>query len=70
MQLADGVYRVPTAPADLVNSFIFCDDDGPVSVVDAGMSFGGRRLAAALNELGWRPAANHEATRGLWAGGS
>ena len=27
MQLAPGVWRIPTAPADLVNSFAFVDED-------------------------------------------
>lgn len=55
VQLADGVYRVATAPADLVNSFVFAADDGSVCLIDAGFRRADRKIAAALRELGRRP---------------
>ena len=37
VQPAPGVWRISTAPADLVNSFAFVNDDGQVTLVDAGL---------------------------------
>jgi hypothetical protein len=34
VQLAPGVWRISTAPADLVNSFAFVNDDG--QLIDVG----------------------------------
>ena len=34
--LAPGVYRIPTAPLDLVNAFALVDDAGAVTLIDAG----------------------------------
>lgn len=55
MQLAPGVWRIPTAPADLVNSFAFVDDDGQVTLVDAGTKRAPRRIVAGLEHLGSNP---------------
>lgn len=55
VQLADGVWRVPTAPADLVNSFLLADDDGSLTLVDAGLRNAPARVLAALDQLGRRP---------------
>lgn len=54
VQLADGVWRIPTAPADLVNSFLLADDDGLV-LVDAGLKRAHRAVLAALAQLGRAP---------------
>jgi glyoxylase-like metal-dependent hydrolase (beta-lactamase superfamily II) len=54
--LAAGVWRVPTAPADLVNSFVLRDQDGSVTLVDAGLKRASGRILAALAELGVRAA--------------
>lgn len=56
VQVADGVWRVPTAPADLVNSFLLQGDDGALVLVDAGTRTAPRRLLAALASLGRQPA--------------
>lgn len=53
--LAPGVYRVPTTPFDGVNSFLFLDDDGSVTLVDAGLKSAPPRILAALAELGRSP---------------
>jgi glyoxylase-like metal-dependent hydrolase (beta-lactamase superfamily II) len=55
VQLADGVWRIPTAPADLVNSFLLADDDGSLTLVDAGFKRAERRVLAALAGLGRAP---------------
>ena len=56
MQLAPGVWRIATAPHDLVSSFAFVDDDGQVTLVDAGTRRAPRRLLAGLAHLGASPA--------------
>ncbi len=55
VQLAPGVWRIPTAPADLVNSFAFVDDDGQVTLVDAGVKRAPRRIIAGLEHMGSSP---------------
>lgn len=55
VQVADGVWRLPTAPFDLVNSFLLAGDDGTLTLVDAGLKGAQRRLLAALAGLGRAP---------------
>jgi glyoxylase-like metal-dependent hydrolase (beta-lactamase superfamily II) len=55
VQLAPGVWRIPTAPADLINSFAFVDDDGQVTLVDAGTKRAPQRIVAGLEHLGSSP---------------
>lgn len=55
VQVADGVWRIPTAPADLVNSYLLAGNDGTLILVDAGTRSAPRRLLAALHGLGKRP---------------
>lgn len=55
MQLAPGVWRIPTAPSDLVNTFAFVDDDGQVTLVDAGTKGAPRRIVEGLEHLGSAP---------------
>jgi glyoxylase-like metal-dependent hydrolase (beta-lactamase superfamily II) len=50
--LVPGVWRIPTAIGDLVNSYAFVEADGTVTLVDVGMKFGGRRLRAGLQHIG------------------
>jgi len=51
--MARGVWRIPTAPADLVNTFAFTEDDGSVTLVDCGLRFGAsRRIRAGLAAMG------------------
>ena len=56
VELAPQVWRIPTTPADLVNSFAFVDDDGSVTLVDASHRFGVGRLLAGLAAMGKHPA--------------
>lgn len=53
VEIAQGVWRIPTLGSAAVNSFAFVDDDGTVTLVDAGLSR--RRLVASLSEIGKRP---------------
>ena len=52
MQLAPGVWRVATAPRDLVNTFVLRDEDGQVTLVDAGTKRAPKVVAAALEQIG------------------
>lgn len=52
VKLADDVWRIPTAPADLVNTFALVDPDGRVTLVDASTSFGVGRIADGLTAMG------------------
>jgi glyoxylase-like metal-dependent hydrolase (beta-lactamase superfamily II) len=53
--LATGVWRIPTAPFDLVNSFLFEDGDGSLTLVDTGLKRADRKIVAALAGLGKAP---------------
>ena len=53
--LAPGVWRIPTSVGDLVNSFAFRGEDGAVTLVDAGMRWGPRRILASLRTIGAAP---------------
>jgi len=55
-QLADAVWRIPTAPFDLLNTFAFVDDDGQVTVVDTGLKSTPPRVIAGLAAMGKTPA--------------
>ena len=54
VQIATGVWRIPTAPFDLVNSFLFAGPDGSLVLLDAGTKRAPRTLLAALEGLGRR----------------
>jgi glyoxylase-like metal-dependent hydrolase (beta-lactamase superfamily II) len=56
VELAPGLVRIPTFGRAAINSFAFLDDDGSVTLVDAGLKGGPRRITAALAELGRSPA--------------
>jgi glyoxylase-like metal-dependent hydrolase (beta-lactamase superfamily II) len=53
--LGPGIWRVPTAPWDLVNSFLVRAADGSVTLVDAGLRSAPPRILAALAEIGAGP---------------
>jgi glyoxylase-like metal-dependent hydrolase (beta-lactamase superfamily II) len=56
VKLAEGVWRISTFGASLVNSFAFEEPDGGVTVVDTGVKrIGPRRIVAGLAALGKRP---------------
>jgi glyoxylase-like metal-dependent hydrolase (beta-lactamase superfamily II) len=58
VRLADGVWRVPTAPGDMINSFVLAGPDGGVTVIDAGLKLAParKRLVAGLAAIGAAPA--------------
>jgi glyoxylase-like metal-dependent hydrolase (beta-lactamase superfamily II) len=53
--LAPGIWRVPTAPWDLINSFLVRADDGAVTLVDTGLRTAPARILEALSEIGSAP---------------
>jgi glyoxylase-like metal-dependent hydrolase (beta-lactamase superfamily II) len=55
IELAPGVWRVPTAPRDLVNTFVFVEDDGQVTLVDAGAKRAPKKVVAGLAHIGVAP---------------
>jgi glyoxylase-like metal-dependent hydrolase (beta-lactamase superfamily II) len=55
IELAPGVWRVPTAPRDLVNTFVFVEDDGQVTLVDAGTKRAPKKVMAGLAHIGVAP---------------
>ena len=50
--LAQNIWRIPTAPMDLVNSYLFRSDDGSLALVDTGMKGAHKRIGAAIREAG------------------
>ena len=55
VQVADGVWRIPTAPADFINSYLLEGDDGTLTLVDAGTRSAPKTILAALAQLGKAP---------------
>jgi glyoxylase-like metal-dependent hydrolase (beta-lactamase superfamily II) len=51
-KLAPDVWRIPAAPFDFVNIFALIDDDGQVSLVDAGTTSSAGRVRAGLAAMG------------------
>jgi glyoxylase-like metal-dependent hydrolase (beta-lactamase superfamily II) len=56
ISIGPDIWRVPTTPWDLVNTFLLRAPDGSFTVVDTGMRNAPRRILAALAELGAAPA--------------
>lgn len=55
VEIAPGLYRIPTAPWDLLNSYAFVESDGGLTLVDAGLKRSPRRIGAALRSIGSAP---------------
>lgn len=55
VQVADGVWRIPTAPADFINSYLLQGEDGTLTLLDAGTKGAPRKILAALAALGKSP---------------
>ncbi|HEX2804548.1 MAG TPA: MBL fold metallo-hydrolase, partial [Kineosporiaceae bacterium] len=49
------MHHIPTTPYDFVNSYVIADDDGSLTLIDAGLRWAPRRLLAGLAGLGKRP---------------
>lgn len=56
VELAPGIHRVPTAPRAAVNSFLFEEPDGSLTLLDAGLKRAPKRLLRAIGSLGKTPA--------------
>lgn len=54
-QVADGVWRLPLAPGDLLNAYLLAATDGSLTLLDAGTRRASGRLFAALAALGRAP---------------
>jgi glyoxylase-like metal-dependent hydrolase (beta-lactamase superfamily II) len=55
IELAPGVFRIPTIGAAATNSFAFVDDDGAVTLVDCGVERAPARIVAGLRAIGRHP---------------
>ena len=55
IELAPGVWRIPTAGKDLVNSFALVQEDGSVTLVDTGLKSAPPRIVAGLAAIGKHP---------------
>jgi glyoxylase-like metal-dependent hydrolase (beta-lactamase superfamily II) len=55
VRLAPGIFRIPTAGRDLLNSFALVEDDGSVTLVDTGLKRAPARIVAALASIGKHP---------------
>jgi glyoxylase-like metal-dependent hydrolase (beta-lactamase superfamily II) len=52
--LGKNVWRIPTA-GDYINSFVFAEDDGSLTLVDTGMFFAHKRIVNGLAQIGKHP---------------
>jgi glyoxylase-like metal-dependent hydrolase (beta-lactamase superfamily II) len=55
IELAPGVFRIPTTPGDLINVFAFVDPDGQVTLIDCGLRTAPKRILAAFEWIGTGP---------------
>jgi glyoxylase-like metal-dependent hydrolase (beta-lactamase superfamily II) len=55
ISIGPGLWRVPTAPWDLVNSFLVRNADGSLTLVDTGLRNAPPRIRAAIAELDAAP---------------
>jgi glyoxylase-like metal-dependent hydrolase (beta-lactamase superfamily II) len=55
IELVPGVWRIPTVVDDGINSFVFMDADGQVTLLDAALPFRWKAIVHALSFLGIGP---------------
>lgn len=55
VELATGIWRIPTMPFDLVNSFLIADEDGSLTLVDTGYKRADKQILKTLAGLGKAP---------------
>lgn len=55
VRLAANLWRIPTVPASLVNSYAFVEEDGSVTLVDTGLKQAPPRIVAGLAAIGKHP---------------
>lgn len=51
IEVAPGVWRIPTMPRDLVNSYLLRNDDGSLALIDTGIKGAPKRIIAAIEEI-------------------
>jgi len=54
IEIAPGVYRIPTMLRAAINSYLFVEDDGSLTLVDAGLK-GGRGSCSMRSGISARP---------------
>jgi glyoxylase-like metal-dependent hydrolase (beta-lactamase superfamily II) len=52
IEVAPNIWRVPTTPMDLVNSYLLRSPDGQLALVDTGIKGAPKRIVAAIEEIG------------------
>ncbi len=55
IKLAENVWRIPTLGSNLINSFVFEEPDGSITLVDAGMKGAPKKLIGSLAAIGKKP---------------
>lgn len=57
VRLADGIWRIPTAPGNMINSVAVSHPDGGLTLIDAGLAYkpARSRLLAGLRSIGAGP---------------
>lgn len=55
VRLSDHLWRIPTLPLDLLNTFAFVEDDGGVTLVDCGLKRAPFPIVAGLAAMGKAP---------------
>ena len=55
VRLSERLWRIPTLPLDLLNSFAFVEDDGSVTLVDCGLRRAPAQIVAGLVAIGKAP---------------
>jgi glyoxylase-like metal-dependent hydrolase (beta-lactamase superfamily II) len=55
VRLSDHLWRIPTLPLALLNSFALVEDDGSVTLVDCGLKRAPFRIVAGLAAIGKEP---------------
>ena len=55
VKVAPGVFRIPLMPFDLINSFLLVDEDGQLTLVDAGLKGSTPRIVAGIRMAGHDP---------------
>lgn len=53
--IAPGLWRIPTTPFDVVNTYAVVEDDGSVTLIDAGTPFASRRIHEGLLAIDKHP---------------
>ncbi len=60
VEIAKGLWRVPTLGRDLINSYIIENDDSTVSLVDCGLKSTSKRLLSAMSSIDKSPGSVRE----------